>query len=68
MRILKHGKKFDKNRIVTCEKCMCKFEYDKNDTVIEKGYLFTTNTLICRTYIKCPECNTKMLVGVKSDD
>ena len=65
MKILKHGKKFDKNRIATCEECKCKFEYDNSDVVIEKGFSFTTNIPMSSIYIKCPECNMKMLVEIK---
>lgn len=65
MEILKHGKKFDKNRIVTCEKCKCKFEYDNSDSIIEKGFTFTTNIPVWGTYIRCPECKMKMLVNFR---
>lgn len=68
MKILKYGKKFDKNRIVTCEKCKCKFEYDNSDVVIEKGFTYTTNIQISESYVKCPECNMKMLVDIKFFD
>ena len=68
MKILKHGKEFDKNRIVTCEKCKCKFEYDDSDVLVEKGFTFTTNIALSGNYVKCPECHTKMLVEIKFFD
>ena len=64
MKILKHGKEFDKNRIVTCEKCKCKFEYDNSDSIIEKGFIFTTNIPVSENFVECPECHTKMLVNI----
>lgn len=68
MKILKHGKKFNENSIVTCEKCECEFEYNVSDFLVEKGFDFMTNSLAYQTYVKCPECNTKRLVGIRFVD
>ena len=51
MKILKHGKKFNKEKIVTCDLCGCKFEYDNNDTETEKSFCFMTYPPTYKTYV-----------------
>lgn len=67
MKILKHGKKFNKEKIVTCDLCGCKFEYDDNDIILDKSYTtinFSMFPPTRKTYIKCPECNADILLGI----
>lgn len=65
MKILKHGKKFNKEKIVTCDLCGCKFEYDNNDTETEKSFCFTSFPPQYKTYVKCPECDKEICLGTK---
>lgn len=39
MKILKHGNKYFKNKIAICPLCGCEFEYNNNDTEIEKVFV-----------------------------
>lgn len=68
MKILKHGKKFNKEKIVTCDLCGCKFEYDNNDTETEKSFCFMTYPPTYKTYVKCPECNADILLGITNQE
>ena len=67
MKILKHGKKINKEKIVTCGLCGCKFEYDDDDIISDKSYTainFSMFPPTRKTYIKCPECNANILLGI----
>lgn len=65
MRIIKHGNKYSKNKIAICPLCGCEFEYDNNDTEIEKSFCFMTYPPTYKTYVKCPECDKEICLGTK---
>lgn len=65
MKIIEHGKYYEKNSIITCGMCNCKFEISETDKEIEEipihiqdlTYSFKTGT-----FVKCPECKTKIQI------
>lgn len=65
LRIIKHGNKYSENKIAICPLCGCEFEYDNNDTGIEKAFCFTSFPPEYKTYVKCPECDKEICLGTK---
>jgi len=61
MEILKHGQTYNK---CTCDKCGCQIGYTEKDTIVEEEerVLILTRARWKRIYIRCPECNNKILV------
>ena len=53
MKIIKHGSKHSENKIAVCPLCGCEFEYDSNDTEMDKAFCFTT------------ECDKEICLGTK---
>lgn len=68
LRIIKHGSKYSENKIAICPLCGCEFEYDNNDTEIEKTFCFTSFPPTYKTYIKCPECGAKIFLSTMIDN
>jgi hypothetical protein len=64
LKIIKHGNKYSKNKIAICPLCGCEFEYNNNNTEIEKTFCFTTFLPTYKTYIKCPECDKEICLGI----
>ena len=62
MKILKHGKKFNKNKIQTCGLCGCEFEYDESDVIVNRDFCLTVNPPLYKTYIICPECSSEIFL------
>lgn len=52
MKIIKHGSKYSENKIAICPLCGCEFEYDNNDTGMDKAFCFTTFPPTYKTYVK----------------
>lgn len=65
MKILKHGNKFNENKIQICGLCGCKFKYDDDDVVINRDFCFTVYPPLYKAYIRCPECNAEIYLGTK---
>ena len=68
LRIIKHGNKYSKNKIAICPLCGCEFEYDSNDTEIDKTFCFTSFPPTYKTYVKCPECGAKIFLSTMIDN
>lgn len=70
MKILKHGKNYSNNKIITCGLCHCKFEYTDEDVKLQgyETYTFTTYPPIIEYYIDCPECKSKVYVSTTYPD
>lgn len=66
MKILKHGNRFARNKIITCSVCDCKFEYDEDDIIKDKGLCFETFPPTLKTYVKCPECGSEIFLSTQS--
>lgn len=64
MKILKHGNKFARNKIITCM-CGCKFEYDEDDIMKDKELCFATFPPTLKTYVKCPECDAEIILSTQ---
>lgn len=62
MKILKHGKKFNKEKIVTCALCGCEFQYDDDDINTSVALTVFPPIFEKSNYIKCPECNADILL------
>ena len=65
MKVIKHGKNYV--RYAVCD-CGCEFEYDSNDTEIDKTFCFTTFPPTYKTYVKCPECGAKIFLSTMIDN
>lgn len=48
--------------------CGCEFEYDNNDTEMDKAFCFTTFPPTYKTYVKCPECGAKIFLSTMIDN
>ena len=59
--IIKHGKFYKKNMVITCPLCQCEFSYELDDIYKEKN---TTLTIPTEQYfVFCPECNAEINIG-----
>ena len=67
MKIIKHGNKYSENKIAICSLCDCEFEYDSNDTEIDKTFCFTSFPPTYKTYVKCPECDKEICLCTKME-
>ena len=70
MRIIEHGKFFEKGQII-CEKCNCIFTYFAEDTIQHNVYENEQEFQV--TEIICPECNfiielNKELINVPNNE